>query len=123
VVCSAKTLLLLALLRVHRRLKGGAMHARSIAVVDCSSGERSIRASDTQTLDLPADFDREKGVASVDLRERATYLAMNGATLVSSSRPRPLSWRVRGEECLVADSSASESGRAYRRCLVDPARR
>jgi len=34
--------------------------------------------------------------------------------------PRPLSWRARGEECLVADDGAAAAGH-YTLCAVEPA--
>src|ERR1700738_1074866 len=50
--------------------RGGAMHRRTIAVLDLVNGKITDRASDTLTLDVPADFDRTAGVATVDARSR-----------------------------------------------------
>lgn len=96
------------------------MFRRSIPVVDLSSGKVIDRASDTMTLDVPPDFDRSAFVASVDAQSRARYLSTTGSTLVNSSHPRPLSWRVRGEECLVAPTRINDDVIAYHLCAVDP---
>jgi hypothetical protein len=98
------------------------MLRRSIAIVDLTSGRVTERASDTRTLDVPADFDRVACVASVDARARAHYRSTAGTTLLNSAHPRPLSWRIRGEECLVARARGNEENEvAYRLCAVDPA--
>src|SRR5690349_21792085 len=94
---------------------------RRIAVVDLASGRVTERASDTRTLDVPADFDREACVASVDAHARAHYLSTAGTTLINSAPPRPLSWRVRGEECLVARARGNADAVPYRLCAVDRA--
>ena len=96
------------------------MFRRSIAVVDLTSGRVTERAGDTRTLDVPADFDRGAGIASVDRQARAHYLSTAGTTLLNSAHPRPLSWRVRGEECLVARVRGNADEVAYRLCAVDP---
>jgi len=77
--------------------------SRMIAVVDLASGEVFHRPSDTLTLDVPADLDRRTGVVSLDPRSHCHYIARDGKQRNFSTFPRPLSWRVRGEECLVAD--------------------
>ena len=97
------------------------MFRRSIAVVDLTSGRVTERTFDTRTLDVPADFDREACVASVDAHARAHYLSTAGTTLLSSAHPRPLSWRIRGEQCLVARARGNANEVAYRLCAVDPA--
>ena len=97
------------------------MHRRTIAVLDLVNGKITDRASDTLTLDVPADFDRSAGVATVDARSRH-YLSTGGSTLLNPAHPRPLSWRVRGEECLVASAKSSADTVAYRLCSVDPDR-
>jgi hypothetical protein len=97
------------------------MHRRSIPIVDLTSGAITVRASNTLTLDVPADFDRNAGVASVDTRARAHYLSTEGTNLLNPAHPRPLSWRARGEECLVANAKANADAVAYRLCAVDPA--
>jgi len=96
------------------------MFRSSIPVVDLTSGKVTERASNTLTLDVPADFDRKACVASVDAQSRAHYLSMAGTTLVNTAHPRPLSWRVRGEECLVARARVKANETGYRLCAVDP---
>jgi hypothetical protein len=96
------------------------MFRSSIAVVDLTSGRVTDRASNTRTLDVPADFDRSACVASVDALSRARYLSTAGSTLINTAHPRPLSWRVRGEECLVARARGNANEIGYRLCAVDP---
>jgi hypothetical protein len=96
------------------------MYRRTIAVVDLTSGRVTDRASDTLTLDVPADFDRNACTASVDAHSRAHYRSTAGRTLVNPAHPRPLSWRIRGEECLVARRRGNANEIAYRLCAVDP---
>ena len=76
---------------------------RMISIVDLTTGQISVRPSDTPTFDLPGDFDRVSAVAALDSRSQARYSATGGKNVVRSVHSRPLSWRVRGEECLVAD--------------------
>ena len=76
---------------------------RMISVVDLTTGQISARRSDTPTFDLPRDFDRLSAVAALDSRRQARYSATGGKSVVRPVHSRPLSWRVRGEECLVAD--------------------
>jgi hypothetical protein len=98
------------------------MHRRaSIPVFDLASHKVTERPSQTLTLDVPADFDRSSGVASVDAQSRAHYVSTNGIALVNAAHPRPLSWRVRGEECLVARARGTANEVGYRLCTVDPA--
>jgi hypothetical protein len=92
----------------------------SIPVIDLSSGRVTDRKSDTRTLDVPPDFDRSACVATVDGHARAHYLSTSGSTLVNLAPSRPLSWRVRGEECLVARIRGNADEIAYRLCAVDP---
>ena len=96
------------------------MHHRTVAVLDLSSGTIRDCASYTPTLDVPADFDRRACIATVDTRARAHYRSVSGSTLLNLSHPRPLSWRVRGEECLVAGPREADQI-SYRLCAVDPA--
>jgi len=72
---------------------------RTIAIVDLESGTITDRTSTTPTFDVPAP----------------------GASLVSRIHPRPLSWRIGGEECLVAQAAGKGSEITYRLCAVDPA--
>ena len=76
---------------------------RMISVVDLTTGQISARPSDTPTFDLPRDFDRLTAVAALDSRSQARYFAPGGKSVTRPVHSRPLSWRVRGEECLVAD--------------------
>ena len=76
---------------------------RMIAVVDLATGEVNDRRSTTPTLDVPPDFERSIGVVSLDQKSHARYIATDGKEREYSAFPRPLSWRVRGEECLIAE--------------------
>jgi hypothetical protein len=79
---------------------------RMIPVVDLTSGAISLRPSHTLTLDLPQDFDRSAAIAEFDVQSRVRYLSLEGKRVVVTVQTRPLSWRVHGEECLVADHSS-----------------
>jgi hypothetical protein len=93
---------------------------RMIAIVDLKTGEVSLRPSDTSTLDVPVDFDRDAGVASL-VNSRAHYFSTAGRSVVGATFPRPLSWRVRGEECLVANRpEAITDASSYTLSAVDP---
>jgi hypothetical protein len=93
---------------------------RMISVVDLKTGEVSVRSSDTSTLDVPVDFDREKGVASL-LKSHAHYLSTTGKSVATATLVRPLSWRVRGEECLVANPSGPRTERcSFTLSTVEP---
>ena len=94
---------------------------RMISVLDVNNGRIYRRASDTPTLDLPVDFDRKSGVASLDERSRAHCLDSGGKALVYPAFTRPLSWRVRGEECLVASVSTRSAPSGFRLSAVEPA--
>lgn len=96
------------------------MYRRSIPVLDRTSGRVTDRVSTTLTLDVPSDYDRNACVASVDARSRAHYVSTTGSTLVHSAHPRPLSWRVHGEECLVACRNGSADEIPYRLSIADP---
>jgi hypothetical protein len=82
---------------------------RMIAVVDLTSGEVIDRTSTTLTLDVPADFEWSSAVVSLDQLSRGHYLATDGKEHEYSVFPRPLSWRARGEDCLVADGRGREA--------------
>jgi len=75
------------------------MIQRTIAVVDLDSGTISDCRSDTLTFDVP----------------------VPGTRLVNRVHPRPLSWRVGGEECLLAQTHGKADEIVYRLCAVDPA--
>ena len=81
---------------------------RLIAVVDLTSGEVIDRTSTTLTLDLPPDFERASAVVSLDQLSHGHYLATDGKQHEYSVFPRPLSWRARGEDCLIADRRPRE---------------
>ena len=83
---------------------------RMISIVDLNTGVVSIRPSNTSTLDVPVDLDRDKGVASF-LKSHTHYFSTTGKSLTKASLPRPLSWRVHGEECLVANLSEAMTER------------
>jgi hypothetical protein len=95
---------------------------RMISVVDLKTGEVSVRSSDTSTLDVPVDFDREKGVASL-LSSHAHYFSTTGKSVAKATFARPLSWRVHGEECLVANLSSAMTERcSFTLSAVEPSR-
>ena len=75
---------------------------KHIAVIDSSSGERTVRTGDTATLDVPPDLSRPGGVVSVDAKSKGHYVKSGGGGVDFLAFVRPLSWRARGEECLVA---------------------
>ena len=94
---------------------------RMIAIVDLKTGAVNSRPSGTRTLDLPLDFDPETAVATLDARSHALYRSRLGKEVNCVAHPRPLSWRVRGEECLIADEGSAAAGR-YTLCEVEPGR-
>jgi hypothetical protein len=75
---------------------------RTIAIVDLASGVVFDRASNTPTLDVPSDFDRTTTVGQLDPATHLHYSTF-GKPVVRPVFARPLSWRVRGEECLVEE--------------------
>jgi hypothetical protein len=94
---------------------------RMIAVVDLTTGEISNRISSTLTLDVPADLERSSAVVSLDPQSHGRYLATDGKEHEYSVYPRPLSWRARGEDCLIADRRGRQTERAgvYRLIAVE----
>jgi hypothetical protein len=94
---------------------------RMIAVVDLKTGAVTSRPSDTRTLDLPLDFDPGTAEATLDARLHALYRSSFGRDVSCVAHPRPLSWRVRGEKCLIADEELAGIGR-YTLCEVEPER-
>ena len=93
---------------------------RMIPIVDLKTGEVSVRSSDTSTLDVPFDLDRGRGVASL-LKSHAHYFSTTGKSAIKATFPRPLSWRVRGEECLVANLSEAMTERcSFTLSAVEP---
>jgi len=92
-----------------------------IAIVDLRNGRIHERPSDTMTLDVPADLDRPDGVVSLDEQSHGHYIANDGKSREYPAFVRPLSWRTRGEECLVADRTPrAASPRLYRLAAVEP---
>jgi hypothetical protein len=98
-------------------ISGGAMK-RMIAIVDLQTGAVTSRSSDTRTLDLPVDFDPETAIAELDGRSHALYRSTRGKEVSALVHPRPLSWRVHGEECLVANEGPAAGGR-FTLCQVE----
>ena len=96
---------------------------RMITIVNLGTGAVSARPSDTQTLDLPRDFDPEATAAALDGHLHALYRSTRGKEVSCTVHPRPLSWRVHGEECLVADEGggvpAGEPA-LYSLCAIEP---
>jgi hypothetical protein len=82
---------------------------RSIATLDLASGTVSDRESNTPTLDVPADFDRTTTSAQLDASSHLHY-ATYGKPVVRPAFVRPLSWRTRGEECLVEEEGGKTPG-------------
>src|SRR5439155_200030 len=93
---------------------------RVIPIVDLKTGEVSVRSSDTSTLDVPFDLDRGRGVASL-LKSHAHYFSTTGKSAITATFARPLSLRVRGEECLVANLSEAMTERcSFTLSAVEP---
>jgi hypothetical protein len=82
---------------------------RTIATLDLAAGTVSDRASNTPTLDVPADFDRTTTSAQLDLSSHLHY-STYGKPVVRPAFVRPLSWRTRGEECLVEEEGGAKPG-------------
>lgn len=98
---------------------------RMIPIVDLTTGRVSERPSDTPTIDLPSDFDRQTARVALDASAQAHYASTHGTSVHVAVQFRPLSWRVRGEHCLVAvGSRAATPSRpsSYKLCAVDPNR-
>ena len=92
-----------------------------ISIVDRTTGRTSVKPSDTPTFDLPPDFDRQSGTAAVDIRSHAHYSSVNGKDVSLAIHSRPLSWRVRGEDCLVASGTHAATSlhpRTFKLCAV-----
>jgi hypothetical protein len=92
----------------------------TIAVLDLASGTVTDRPRETPTLDVPKDLPRPTGVVSVDDGARGRYVDADGNELMYGALLRPLSWRARGEECLVAEPKPrrGSSPRRYRISLI-----
>jgi len=96
---------------------------RMITLVDLKTGAVVARPSDTRTVDVPGDIDLETLVASLDGRSNVLYRAATGKEVSRAAHPRPLSWRVEGEECLVADEGSAGGTGHYTLCTVEPTTR
>jgi hypothetical protein len=99
------------------------MIQRTISVVDLGSGKITDCTSDTLTLDVPADLDRHTRIVPGNASWGGNYLSISGTRVVNPAHPRPLSWRIPGEECLVARTRGKPSEIGYRLCAVDTAPR
>jgi len=73
-----------------------------IEIVDLISGLITNRKADTLTLDVPVDLDWQTGGVSIDADRIVRYFAAGAARRLYVGRPRQLSGRIVGEECLVA---------------------
>ena len=73
-----------------------------IEIVDLISGLIANRKADTPTLDVPADLDWQTGGVSIDADRIVRYFAAGAARRLYVGRPKQLSGRSVGEECLVA---------------------
>jgi hypothetical protein len=85
---------------------------RMIGIVDLRDGRILQRPSDAQTLDVPVDFVRPDGVVSLDGASHGHYIATDGKTRQYPAFLRPLSWRARGEEFLIADTAGRAPAKA-----------
>ncbi|HEX4381537.1 MAG TPA: hypothetical protein VH083_01255 [Myxococcales bacterium] len=94
-----------------------------IPVLNQATGKVMQKPSNTSTLDLPADFDRAHPAAELDSHFHAHYVDALGKTISRSTLPRPLSWRIHGEECLIADrpSKSAESSSYTLARVIQPA--
>lgn len=95
-----------------------------IPVVDLTSGALLEREKDTLTLDVPRDLDGATPDVFVEADRLAHYHTAAGTDRVYVAKPRRLSHRSAGEECLVAaqdvDSSGPAAVRRYTRAVVEP---
>ena len=86
-----------------------------IEIVDLTSGAITNRKADTPTLDVPADLDWQTGGVSIDGDRVVRYFAAGATRRLYVGRPRELSGRVVGEECLVAVEQLECPSAAYLR--------
>ncbi|MBS2023965.1 MAG: hypothetical protein JST92_16290 [Deltaproteobacteria bacterium] len=93
------------------------MHRTSIPIVDIASNTVRDRPSNTPTFDVPADFDRTTTIAQLDGGAHLHYASV-GKPVVRPAFPRPLSWRARGEECLVEEEGKKPGGNGPIRYLL-----
>jgi len=92
-----------------------------IGVVDLATGTVTDCQEDSLTLDIPVDLDWITGGVSLNADQVGRYVTVSGEKRSYLARPRILSGRARGEECLVADvENGGEIGtRRYRIAMVD----
>jgi hypothetical protein len=95
------------------------MMQRMIALVDLRTGAVIARPSNTCTFDVPVDLDSGTAVASLDGRFHVLYRSATGKDLTRAVHPRPLSWRVQGEECFVAEEGSAGGPGRYTLCAVE----
>jgi hypothetical protein len=98
---------------------------RMISIVDLATGWVSELPSDTPTFDVPRDFALETAVAALDYRSHAHYSSTRGKNVSCEVFARPLSWRVRGEECLVSIGTrvtTPSHPASYKLCAIEPNR-
>ena len=81
-----------------------------VQIVDLTSGAIANRRADTLTLDVPRDLDRKTGGVSVDAERIVRYFAAGAARRLYIGKPRQLSGRAVGEECLVAGERLQSEG-------------
>jgi len=88
-----------------------------ISIVESWTGNLTVRAADTLTIDVPVNL--PKG-ADVDVSDgfRGSYLSTAGNRVHFEARPRPLSWRSPGEACLVARWGGVRQSRRFRLCSI-----
>ena len=92
----------------------------TISVRDLATGEQTNFPHDTLTVDVPGDFPRAGGVFNVADGFRARYTAAGGKQVARQVNPGPLSWRAKGETCLIARTGGGRRLRQYRLCRVGP---
>jgi hypothetical protein len=96
-----------------------------IPIVDLATGWVSELPSHTITFDVPQDLAPDAAVAMLDALSHAHYSSSRGTSVSCAVFARPLSWRVRGEECMVSvDNRAATTSepREYRLCAIEPQR-
>jgi hypothetical protein len=96
---------------------------RMISIVDLATGRVSELPSNTPTFDVPQGFAQETPIAVLNDRLHAHSSKATGAEVKPAAFPRPLSWRVQGEECLV-DTGGHAATPSHpsdcRLCAIEP---
>jgi hypothetical protein len=105
-----------------RRKGGGGGMKKLVEIVDLVSGAITHRNSETLTLDVPNDLDWQTGGVSIDAHRIVRYFAAGAVRRLFIGKPRRLSGRTVGEECLVAierlDTESVESFHRYALSVV-----